>query len=77
MNSKRCHDKGCLNHKQYDGNQFSSYVQLGFDLEVQFGTGDLKGVINQDDAFLAGIKVNKQPFAEIVEEGGEVFYAVN
>jgi len=47
LNSARCNDYGCKNHKQYDGSKSASYEHLGYDLDVEFGTGELMGeVIN-------------------------------
>ena len=76
INSKKCTDYGCENHKQYDGQESENYRPLGFGLEVEFGTGALSGEINEDTVFLGGIPVSDQDFAEIVEEEGDVFAAV-
>lgn len=76
INSKKCTDYGCLNHKQYDGRDSDAYHSLGFGLEVQFGTGALSGEINEDTVFVGGIAVESQDFAEIVSEEGDVFAAV-
>lgn len=43
IDSASCKDYGCKNHKQYDGTKFSTYERLGFDLDVEFGTGELVG----------------------------------
>lgn len=77
INSKKCSDYGCENHKQYDGYESDYYKSLGFGLEVEFGTGALSGEINEDTVFLGGIAVKDQDFAEIVEEQGDVFAAVS
>ena len=58
MNSARCHDVGCLNHKQYDGTKSSTYKHLGYDLDVEFGTGELIGEINADDVYVGGVKID-------------------
>ncbi|CAD8197251.1 unnamed protein product [Paramecium octaurelia] len=73
LNSARCNDYGCKNHKQYDGSKSSTYEHLGYDLDVEFGTGELMGEINADTAFVGGVKIAKQEFAEIVRENGDVF----
>ncbi|CAD8178863.1 unnamed protein product [Paramecium octaurelia] len=73
LNSARCSDYGCKNHKQYDGSKSSTYEHLGYDLDVQFGTGELMGEINADTAYVGGVKIAKQEFAEIVKENGDVF----
>jgi len=71
-----CTDVGCLNHKQYNGSQFSTYRKLGFELDVQFGTGELVGEINADTVYVAGIKVENQNFAEITQQIGSIFAEV-
>ncbi|CAD8107416.1 unnamed protein product [Paramecium sonneborni] len=73
LNSARCNDYGCQNHKQYDGSKSSTYEHLGYDLDVEFGTGELMGEINADTAYVGGVKIAKQEFAEIVRENGDVF----
>lgn len=76
INSKKCTDYGCQNHKQYDGSVSDNHKSLGFGLEVQFGTGALTGEINEDLVYLGGIPIKDQDFAEIVSEDGDVFAAV-
>ncbi|CAD8170289.1 unnamed protein product [Paramecium pentaurelia] len=73
LNSARCNDYGCKNHKQYDGSKSATYEHLGYDLDVEFGTGELMGEINADTAYVGGVKIAKQEFAEIVRENGDVF----
>lgn len=73
MNSVKCSDAGCLNHKQYKGEDSSTYKELGYGLDVEFGTGELMGEINADNAFIAGVQVDAQNFAEITHEIGDIF----
>ncbi len=77
INSIKCNDKGCLNHKQFDGSKSKTYFQGPQTLKVEFGTGKLSGKVAQDNFFLGNIEVNNQSFGEIFQEDGEVFYAVN
>lgn len=77
INSKECQDKGCLNHKQYDGDLSKNYKSTGHSLDVEFGTGKLHGIIARDSFYVDGIRVKGQYFAEIEKEEGEVFYEVN
>ena len=76
MNSKKCEDKGCLNHKQYDGSLSAAYKPTNHHLDVEFGTGKLHGLISKDTFFIDNLQINSQYFAEIQEEDGEVFYEV-
>ena len=77
INSKRCQDEGCLSHKQYDYTLSQKYKKIGFKLDVQFGTGQLSGVINEDSVFFGGVEIANQDLAEITDELGQVFVAVN
>lgn len=42
-------------------------------MDVEFGTGELIGEINADDAYVGGVKIDAQDFSEIVQENGDVF----
>ena len=46
---------------------------MGLELDVQFGTGELQGEINEDTVYFGGIEINKQGFSEIISEDGDVF----
>lgn len=77
INSAKCLDEGCINHKRYNGKYFSSYIELNFDLDVEFGTGELVGKINADHLYVGGVQVEHQPFAEITHEIGSIFAEVD
>lgn len=66
IDSTKCKDKGCTNHKQYDASASKTFNNLGLSLEVEFGTGGLSGEINEDTAYFGGVPIEKQAFAEIV-----------
>ena len=53
-----CRDTGCVNHKQYDHTKSSHYKKVGLDLDVEFGTGELEGSVNEDTVFVGGIEVD-------------------
>jgi len=58
----------------YDHEQSSTYKDIDYDLEVQFGTGEVKGELCTDDIILGpNIHIKDQTFAEISEEIGAVF----
>jgi hypothetical protein len=73
IDSTKCEDRGCVNHKRYDSDSSSTYNHVGLSLEVQFGTGGLSGEINEDTVYFGGVPVEKQAFAEIMQEDGDVF----
>lgn len=76
INSIKCTDNGCIAHKQFNGQESNTYQQLGFGLDVEFGTGELIGELNADNVFFAGVKVDGQKFAEIKHEIGDIFEEV-
>jgi len=73
VNSKLCHDFACESHKAYDHALSSAYSPLHKAIQVEFGTGKIKGEINSDTVTLAGIQIPNQKFGEITDEVGEVF----
>ena len=77
LNSVLCDAPGCLNHKQYDSSLSKSFYSLGSDLEVQFGTGKLQGLVNGDNISIGDIMIKDQQFAEIQNEVGNVFIDVS
>lgn len=73
IDSAKCEDVGCKNHKQYDGSLSDTYKHVGLNLDVEFGTGELQGEVNQDTVFMGPVQVDSQAFAEITSESGAVF----
>jgi cathepsin D len=73
VNSKLCADDSCTKRKAYDHSLSKSYSDVGFALEVQFGTGIIKGVINEDTITIANVQLVGQRFAEVTNEEGDVF----
>eukprot|EP01016_Furgasonia_blochmanni_P034834 TRINITY_DN37_c0_g1_i4.p1 TRINITY_DN37_c0_g1~~TRINITY_DN37_c0_g1_i4.p1 ORF type:complete len:508 (-),score=200.66 TRINITY_DN37_c0_g1_i4:205-1596(-) len=73
INSDKCSDPGCVNHKQFVPSESESYTETGFDIAVEFGTGQLGGIFGQDTVYVGGIEVDKQDFALITQEEGQVF----
>ena len=73
INSAECHDRGCVAHKQYDSAKSKTYKKIGFDLDVQFGTGSLSGEFGSDTVYINGIEVKNQDFSQIKKEVGAVF----
>eukprot|EP01017_Pseudomicrothorax_dubius_P013390 TRINITY_DN1586_c0_g1_i2.p1 TRINITY_DN1586_c0_g1~~TRINITY_DN1586_c0_g1_i2.p1 ORF type:complete len:433 (+),score=118.10 TRINITY_DN1586_c0_g1_i2:93-1391(+) len=73
INSAECPDRGCKLHHQYDPAKSSSFKRVGFNLEVQFGTGQLAGEIASDNVWFGGVNIANQDFSMIKKEVGEVF----
>ena len=74
INSKLCTEKSCLLRASYDHDSSKTYEEIGFLIEVEFGTGSITGLINQDTISIAGIEIPYQKFAEVTDEDGDVFY---
>ncbi|KAE9556166.1 hypothetical protein FO519_000654 [Halicephalobus sp. NKZ332] len=75
--SRKCpfYDVACLLHHKYDSGSSSTYVADGRKMEIQYGTGSMKGFISKDKVCVAGICVNNQEFAEATNEPGLTFIA--
>eukprot|EP00744_Colponema_vietnamica_P001293 GILI01002156.1.p1 GENE.GILI01002156.1~~GILI01002156.1.p1 ORF type:complete len:430 (+),score=127.67 GILI01002156.1:97-1290(+) len=73
IDSALCKDQSCVTHDQYDHSKSSSFKEIGFEVGVQFGTGELKGKISEDSLSLGPLTIPKQSIGEITNESGEVF----
>jgi len=73
VQSAQCTSKYCSNHEKYDEKLSNTHQSLEIDLEVEFGTGVVKGIMSQDIISINDLQIQNQIFAEIVEENGEVF----
>ena len=75
--SKKCpiYDIPCLLHNKYDSTRSSTYKEDGRKIQIQYGTGSMKGFISKDTVCVAGICVDQQEFAEATSEPGITFIA--
>ena len=73
VTSSRCNSSSCKIKKSFDSNLSSSYEKIGTGLEVEFGTGIVKGEINSDKFNLGDIEIPNQNFGEIIKQEGDVF----
>jgi len=75
--SKKCpfYDIACLMHHKYDSSASSTYHSDGRKMEIQYGTGSMKGFISKDRVCVAGVCVTDQEFAEATSEPGLTFVA--
>lgn len=65
----KCWSPACFLHKTYDPRQSSTFKANGTDFAIQYGSGALEGVINNDVLEIAGLKV-RVDFAESTKEPG-------
>mmetsp|Transcript_10523 Transcript_10523/g.20220 ORF Transcript_10523/g.20220 Transcript_10523/m.20220 type:complete len:336 (+) Transcript_10523:1909-2916(+) len=75
VNSALCEEDSCEKRAAYDHTKSKDFEELDEYLEVEFGTGIVEGVINQDTVTVAGIVIRAQRIGEITDEVGDVFAA--
>jgi hypothetical protein len=73
INSIDCHSEACLMHHRFDHRRSRTFVNVGMDMSVKFGTGSIDGFLGQDSFTFGPIRVQGQTFGQITEEIGEVF----
>lgn len=73
INSEICKDFACRQQNRYDHGKSKEFSELGYFVEVVFGTGQVNGEINEDLVELAGIQVTHQRLGEIASMDGDVF----
>ena len=60
-------------HRKYDSDNSTSYVKNGFPINITYVGGRVTGFESIDDVTIGGLKVTKQPFAEMVNVTGPSF----
>lgn len=73
INSELCQDWVCRQQSRYDHSKSDDFSELGYFVEVVFGTGQVNGEINEDRVELAGISIPHQRLGEIASMDGDVF----
>lgn len=73
--SRSCpfYDVACLFHHKYDSSKSKTYKSDGRKLQIQYGTGSMKGFVSSDTVCLAEVCANHQLFAEATSEPGLTF----
>jgi len=69
-----CESEACGMHACFESQSSSSYKEVGYDVQVKFGTGNIEGFISQDTFTLGPLKIRGQNFGEITVETGDVFH---
>ena len=73
VGSKHCKSPVCRSNHGFDYAASRTFAEVGYDIQVKFGTGLVKGIISEDSFQLGAMTVPSQRFAEILEEIGAVF----
>jgi len=75
--SRKCpfYDIACMLHHRYDSSASSTWETDGRKMEIQYGTGSMKGFISKDTTCVADVCVSGQEFAEATSEPGITFVA--
>lgn len=75
--SRKCKwtDIACWLHHKYDAAKSSTHKADGRELQIQYGTGSMKGFISLDTVCVAELCARDQPFAEATSEPGITFVA--
>ena len=68
ITSSQCKSEACSMHSSYDHTLSSSYTEVGFEIEVTFGTGAITGFMSCDDFYMGAVKVQGQHFGEITND---------
>lgn len=71
--SSACKSVACIGKHQYDAAKSKSYVADGRPIAIQYGTGAMSGVLDEDTVSVAGVHVRKQKFGEAQELPGQTF----
>ncbi|XP_056416136.1 cathepsin E [Hyla sarda] len=72
-----CTSQACLSHSRFQPTKSSTYKTDGQPFFIQYGTGNLTGLLGIDQVTVQGIIVQNQIFAESVSEPGSTFQDAN
>ena len=73
VTSSKCKSNTCKEKPKYHSNLSSSFIELNIPMEIQFGTGSVTGIINEDNVNIGGMNIPNQKIGEITHQYGEVF----
>ena len=73
ITSSKCRDQPCLIQKSYNSNKSITYQKIGKRVEVEFGSGKVKGTFSEDTIRIGPLMIKNQQFGEILHENGAIF----
>jgi len=59
-----CTDVGCQGKDTYNSSQSSTFVSNGESISIQYGTGSMSGILDQDTVTIAGVSLTSIIFGE-------------
>ncbi|XP_010070735.1 PREDICTED: embryonic pepsinogen-like, partial [Pterocles gutturalis] len=74
--SASCISLACQNHQMFNPSQSSTYKNMGQNLSIQYGTGDMEGIVGSDTVTVASLVDTNQLFGLSTTEPGEFFVNV-
>jgi len=73
--SSKCHSIPCLTHKTFNASKSSTFVADGEAMDIQYGSGGVKGTVGYDTAMMGGnIAAKHMGFGEMNKVSGATFY---
>ncbi|XP_075298954.1 embryonic pepsinogen [Opisthocomus hoazin] len=74
--SVSCTSLACQNHRMFNPSQSSTYKSTGQILSIQYGTGDMEGIVGSDTVTVASLVDTNQLFGLSTTEPGPFFVHV-
>jgi len=73
--SSKCHSIPCLTHHTYNESKSSTHTADGRAMDIQYGSGGVKGLVNRDSAIIGGnITAKQMGFGAMSKVSGATFY---
>ncbi|NWI71694.1 PEPE protein, partial [Todus mexicanus] len=74
--SVSCTSPACENHQMFNSSQSSTYKSTGRHLAIQYGTGNMEGIVGSDTVIVASLVDTNQLFGLSTAEPGRFFIYV-
>ncbi|NXD77687.1 PEPE protein, partial [Halcyon senegalensis] len=71
-----CSSPACQNHQMFNPLKSSTYKSTGKNLSIQYGTGDMEGIVGSDTVTVASLVDTNQLFGLSTTEPGQFFVHV-